>query len=223
MNKQQQYHLALLATTRIKGINKYNRIFLGTMLLRKIRHPEESLRTIVQKTSKTMETRYSNHVQKNNTEEQMRKIGMQVLNQTEDDYGKSYILQVQEDRKLDELQEALEKAILPEDCKLNSENVSSVFKYLQKEVRIFLELGNIEELNDDEIIFIADLYKKSKLHSDLSVEELVKMVMQDNGEDVSEQSVKSKLEDLETVNLPEDWDEEGLSGILTHLKLETEF
>lgn len=148
---------------------------------------------------------------------------MQVLNQTEDDYGKSYILQVQEDRKLDELQEALEKAILPEDCKLNSENVSSVFKYLQKEVRIFLELGNIEELNDDEIIFIADLYKKSKLHSDLSVEELVKMVMQDNGEDVSEQSVKSKLEDLETVNLPEDWDEEGLSGILTHLKLETEF
>lgn len=219
MNKQQQYHLALLATTRIKLINKYNRIFLGIMLLRKIRHPEESLRTIVQKTSKTMETRYSNHVQKNKTEEQMRQIGMQVLNQTEDDYGKSYILQVQEDRKLDELQEALEKAILPEDCKLDGENVSSVFKYLQKEVRIFLELGNIKELNDDEIIFIADLYKKSKLHSDLGVEELVKMVMEDKGEDVSEQNVKSKLEDLETVNLPEDWGE-GLSGILQHLKLE---
>lgn len=230
MKKNKQYRLVLLTVNRIGGINKYSKIFLGTMLLRKIRHPEEGLRVIVKKTMKTMGKRYSHYPQKDKDDEMMRQISIQALDQTEETYGKTDLVDVGVDKCLYDLESALEHARLPEDCILDGETVSSVFKYLKKEVKIFLMIGNIRDIDDDEITFIADLYKQSKLDPNANINTIVMRLMEKNGELTSvaeedkEKVVKQKIENLETIRLPKEWKIEGddvLSGILLHLKEET--
>ena len=42
MEKYEQFQYALAAVGQIKGLDSYHTIFLGTMVLRKLRHPSRS-------------------------------------------------------------------------------------------------------------------------------------------------------------------------------------
>ncbi len=214
MKKTRQFYLILLATRRIGGIGKLNQIFLGTLVLRKFRHPEEGLRERIQKVSDTMETRYSHREQEKDDEEQMRLVCMRALKQTEKEYGKTNYVKNGVKTTLNNLEEALEVAEIPDDCALDGENVSCVLKYLEKESKIFLKVGKIEPLNDEEITFLVSLFKErrdqeSKGSEQKSLEEIVESVMKKNGEfnKLSEQpenleerrkkAVRRRIRDLE--------------------------
>lgn len=214
MKKTRQFYLILLATRRIGGIGKQTQIFLGTLVLRKFRHPEEGLRERIQKVSDTMETRYSHREQEEDDDEQMRQVCIRALNQKKEEYGKTNYIKNGVNRNLENLQDALEHAEIPDDCVLDGEDVSCVLKYLEAESKIFLKVGKIEPLNDEEITFLVSLFKErrdqeSKGSEQKSMEELVESVMKKNGEfnKLSEQpenleerrkrAVRRRIRDLE--------------------------
>lgn len=95
----------------------YNSIFLGTMVLRKIRHPEEDMREISRKVMKTMPVRYGKDdlSSQNPQEERMKELSRQAINKSEEDYGKNEIVEVSIDKCLDNLEMALNDANLPEE------------------------------------------------------------------------------------------------------------
>lgn len=224
MSKTRQFYLILLATRRIGGIGKLHQIFLGTLVLRKFRHPEEGLRERIQKVSNTMETRYSHRKKEknddekkrleNDDEQQMRLVCMKALNQNEEEYGKTNYIKNGVNKSLENLQDALEHAEIPDDCVLDGENVSCVLKYLEEESKIFLKVGKIEPLNDEEITFLVSLYKERRDHESKSwghkdLEELAESIMKKNGEfnklsempgspeEKRKKAVRRKIRDLE--------------------------
>lgn len=202
MKKTRQLYLILLATKQIGGIGKQTQIFLGTLVLRKFRHPEEGLRERIQKVSDTMEARYSHREQEEDDEEQMRQVCMRALNQNEEEYGKTNYIKIGVNKNLQNLQDELEHAEIPDDCVLDGEDVSCVLKYLEKESKIFLKVGKIENLNDEEITFLVSLFKErrdqeSKGLEHKSLEELVKSVMKKNDEFNKLSEQPENLEDLE--------------------------
>lgn len=224
MNKLEQYDLVLLATSRIKGMNKYNQIFLATMVLRGIRHPEEGLTEIVQKSSKTMEKRYSHYPLELKDDEKMRQASIKALNQTEESYGKTNILCASLKRNLDGLERTLENASFPIGFEFSGEQtVKSVFDYLMKNAKIVLEIGNIKGLNDSEILFITEMYEEKVQSPKESLIEITKKVMERNSS-IYNISHKNQIEELEVAlinaKLPDEWrvrKNNIIEGILEHL------
>lgn len=227
MNKLEQYKIALLSTSRIKGINKYNQIFLATMILRGIRHPEEGLTEIVQKSSDTMEKRYSNHPLEIEDDEKMRQASIKALKQTEESYGKTNVLKASLGRSFDGLERALERASFPVGFEFSGEQtVKSVFDYLMKNVKKVFEIVTIKGLSDDEIVFITDMYEEKVQNPEDNLQEIAKKVMQRNGEACIQ--AETKIEDVEIAlissKIPTEWQistKSKLEGVLEHLMEKT--
>lgn len=223
MNKPEQYDLVLLATSRIKGIDKYNQIFLATMILRGIRHPEEGLTEIVQKSSNTMKKRYSHHPLEIEDDEKMRQASIRALKQTEESYGKTNILEASLDKNMEGLERALEHASFPAGFEFSGEQtVKSVFDYLMKNVKIVLEIGAIKGLNDSEIVFITDMYEEKAQNPEVSLLEITKKVMERNGK--QDGNPKKQIEDIEialiSAKMPKEWQiskNSKIEGVLEHL------
>lgn len=138
MEKYEQFQYALAEVSKIHGLNSYHTIFLGTMVLRKIRHPEEGLREITAKTMETMSKRYGSE-QLDEKEEALRVAAIEAVNETADTYGKKNLVSVSTTKCLESLEEALEMAQLPPDLKLEGETVKCVFEYLTKKLRKRME------------------------------------------------------------------------------------
>lgn len=138
MEKYEQFQYALAEVGQIKGLDSYHTIFLGTMVLRKLRHPEEGLREITAKTMQTMGTRYGSEKLEED-DEALRTAAIEAVNQTEETYGKKNLVSVSTAKCLDGLEKALEDAELPADLKLEGETVKCVFMYLTRKLRDKME------------------------------------------------------------------------------------
>ena len=223
MNKVEQYNLALLATSRIKGLDKYNQIFLTTMVLRKVRHPEEGLTEITKKASETMTKRYGKK-ELEKEEEEIRLASMKALGETKETYGKKYILRASVEKNLAGLEEALEQAELPIGFEFSwAQTVKSVFDYLVKIVKVIFEIGKIKKLNDSEIILITDMYEAVSKYPANSLIELVEIIQKSNAAD-QEENPEKVLEDIKIAlissDIPKDWKvrkEKALEDVLKHL------
>lgn len=141
MEKYEQFQLVLAEVSKIKNMDSYHTIFLSTMVLRKLRHPEEGLREITNKTMRKMETRYSPERESNREEEILRRFSIGAVNTSMENYGKKHLITISTQKCLQALEEALEKAELPKEMEsaLTGENVKSVFDYLTKKLRADME------------------------------------------------------------------------------------
>lgn len=119
VNKEMVYNIVLEEVIKINLKDGYNAIFLATMVLRKIRHPEENIREIAQRVMKIMPVRYgrddlsAEDPQENN----MKELSRKAINKSEEDYGKNNIVVITADRCLYNLDIALSKANIPEEWK----------------------------------------------------------------------------------------------------------
>lgn len=113
----------------------YNSIFLASMILRKIRHPEEDMREISRKVMKAMPVRYGRDdlSTEDPQEELMKELSRKAINKSEEDYGKNDIVVVSIDKCLDNLEMALSEANIPEEWQ-KEQLVGTVVKKLAKKV-----------------------------------------------------------------------------------------
>ena len=133
MKKKQQFEIALSEVLKL-NMDGYNTIFLSTMVLRKIRHPEEHLTEIASKAMRTMGKRYGTKILDNKEDEEIRKSSMEALNRTQDNYGKTNLVVVAAAKSFEALEEALEYSDLPEELKMSGQPVKETFEYLVKKV-----------------------------------------------------------------------------------------
>lgn len=135
VNKEMIYNMILEDVMKLNLKDGYNSIFLATMVLRKIRHPEENMREISRKVMKTMPVRYGKEdlSTENPQEERMKELSRQAINKSEEDYGKNNIVEVSIDKCLDQLEMALNDANLPEEW-LSEQIVGTTVKKLSERV-----------------------------------------------------------------------------------------
>ena len=135
VNKEMMYNIVLEEVIKINLKDGYNAIFLATMVLRKIRHPEENMREIALKVMKTMPVRYGREdlSAEDPQEELMKELSRKAINKSEEDYGKNDIVVVSIDKCLDNLEIALNDANLPEEW-LSEQIVGTTVKKLAAKV-----------------------------------------------------------------------------------------
>ena len=135
VNKEMIYNMILEDVMKLNLKDGYNSIFLATMVLRKIRHPEENMREISRKVMKTMPVRYGKEdlSSQNPQEDKMKELSRKAINKSEEDYGKNNIVEVSIDKCLDQLEMALNDANLPEEW-LSEQIVGTTVKKLAERV-----------------------------------------------------------------------------------------
>lgn len=135
VNKEMVYNMVLEEVMKLNLKDGYNAIFLATMVLRKIRHPEENMREIALKVMKTMPVRYGREdlSAEDPQEELMKKLSRKAINKSEEEYGKNDIVVVSIDKCLDQLEMALNDANLPEEW-LSEQIVGTTVKKLAARV-----------------------------------------------------------------------------------------
>ena len=109
VSKVMIYNIILEEVMKLNLKDGYNSIFLASMILRKIRHPEEDMREIALKVMKTMPVRYGREDLQliDPQEELMKKLSRKAINKSEEEYGKNDIVVVSIDKCLDQLEMAL--------------------------------------------------------------------------------------------------------------------
>lgn len=119
VNKEMVYSIVLEEVIKINLKDGYNAIFLATMVLRKIRHPEENIREIAQRVMKKMPVRYGREdlSAEDPQENNMKELSRKAINKTEEDYGKNNIVVITADSCLYNLDIALSEANIPEEWK----------------------------------------------------------------------------------------------------------
>lgn len=137
VNKEMVYNMVLEEVMKLNLKDGYNAIFLATMVLRKIRHPEENMREIALKVMKTMPVRYGREdlSDEDPQEELMKELSRKAINKSEEDYGKNDIVVVSIDKCLDNLEIALsDEAKLPEELLNEPQIVGATVKIIAKKV-----------------------------------------------------------------------------------------
>lgn len=119
VNKEMVYSIVLEEVIKINLKDGYNAIFLATMVLRKIRHPEENIREIAQRVMKKMPVRYGREdlSAEDPQENNMKELSRKAINKSEEDYGKNNIVVITADSCLYNLDIALSEANIPEEWK----------------------------------------------------------------------------------------------------------
>ena len=117
LNKERVYNMVLEEVMKLNLKDGYNSIFLATMILRKIRHPEDDMREISRKVMKKMPVRYGREdlSLENPQENKMKELSRKAIHKSEEDYGKADIVEISIDKCLDQLEMALNDANLPEE------------------------------------------------------------------------------------------------------------
>ena len=135
VSKVMIYNIILEEVMKLNLKDGYNSIFLASMILRKIRHPEEDMREIALKVMKTMPVRYGREDLQliDPQEELMKKLSRKAINKSEEEYGKNDIVVVSIDKCLDQLEMALNDANLPEEW-LSEQIVGTTVKKLAARV-----------------------------------------------------------------------------------------
>lgn len=135
VSKVMIYNIILEEVMKLNLKDGYNSIFLASMILRKIRHPEEDMREIALKVMKTMPVRYGREdlSAEDPQEELMKKLSRKAINKSEEEYGKNDIVVVSIDKCLDQLEMALNDANLPEEW-LSEQIVGTTVKKLAARV-----------------------------------------------------------------------------------------
>lgn len=134
-NKEMVYNMVLEEVMKLNLKDGYNSIFLATMVLRKIRHPEENMREISRKVMKKMPIRYGKDdlSSQNPQENKMKELSRKAINKSEEEYGKNDIVEVSTDKCLDNLEMALNECNLPEEW-FSEQIVGTTVKKLAKRV-----------------------------------------------------------------------------------------
>ncbi len=132
MKKETVYNVCMTEVMKLGIKDGYHSVFLGTMVLRRIRHPEESIHEIATKVMDTMPVRYGNQdmSESNPSEQQMRDISMNAIEKSKASYGKVEIIKVSREKALNELEEALANASDIPDCWIEGWIVSNVVNNL---------------------------------------------------------------------------------------------
>lgn len=196
MKKEELYKICLMEVSRIKCLGNYHTIFLSTMLLRKTRHPEERLKEIVSKTQKKMERRYSNKTCAEVQEEKMRTESMQAIGCNEQNYGKNNFLERTNERCLEQLEDAIEGAVIPKDWKLTGYTVEDVLDYMVKELSIIAELSSIKGLDDESIKFWTEMILRKKHNPEIELNENIWRTLNELNY-LKKDSKRSKEEEIE--------------------------
>lgn len=222
MKKHELYHLSLMEVSRIKRLDSYHTVFLATMLLRKLRHPEENLKEITSKTKKKMESRYGKTECEEIEEEQMRKESMVATNKFGENYGKNNILIRTDEKSLEQLEDALEGADIPKEWELSGYTVEDILEYMSKEINSFKRINKIKGLDNESIKFWAAMVFRKKYHPEVDFRENIWETLNEFHL-VKEGSKKTKDEEidfriknmelmlsLKKVKIPLDW---GISQV----------
>lgn len=171
MKKEELYKITLMEVSRIRYLDRYHTIFLGLLLFRKMRHPEEKLKELTSKVRKRMEVCYSNKECSDSEDEKMREESMKAVNSYGQNFGKTNILQRTDERCLEQLESALEQAVLPEEWKITGHTVEDVLNYMISELPEYIALSKIKGLDDESIKFYAELVIRKKYHPELELRE----------------------------------------------------
>lgn len=136
ISKEVMYNMILEEVLKLELKDGYNVIFLSTMVLRKIRHPEEDMREISRKVMKKMPERYGKQdlSLENPQEENMKKISRKALKKSEEEYGKENIVVITSDESLENLESALDEARLPKSLMYEPELVGVTVKKIAKTI-----------------------------------------------------------------------------------------
>ena len=217
MKKHELYQLSLMEVGRIKRLDSYHTVFLATMLLRKMRHPEESLKEITSKTKKKMESRYGKEELIEAEEEQMRRESMVATNKFGEDYGKNNILIRTDEKSLEQLEYALEGADIPKEWVESSYTIEDILEYMDKEIKVFGRINKIRGLDSKSIKFWAAMVFRKKYHPEVELRENIWETLNEFHL-VKEDSKKTKDEEinfriknmelmlsLKQVKIPSEW------------------
>lgn len=218
MKKHELYHLSLMEVGRIKRLDSYHTVFLATMLLRKMRHPEESLKEITSKTKKKMESRYGKVECEELEEEKMRKESMVALNKSESDYGKNNILIRTDEKSLEQLEEALEGADIPKEWVESGYTVEDILEYMAKEIKIFGRINKIKGLDNKSIKFWAAMVFRKKYHPEVDFRENIWETLnefhlvKEDSKKTKDEEINFRIKNMELmlsmkkVKIPSDWE-----------------
>lgn len=219
MKKHELYNLCLMEVGRIKRLDSYHTVFLSTMLLRKMRHPEESLKEITSRAKKKMKSRYGKVECEESEEEQMRKNSMDALKKSESDYGKNNILIRTDEKSLEQLEEALEGSDMPKEwMESRCYTVEEILERMSKEINVFAKINKIKGLGDDSIKFWAEIVFRKKYHPEVDFREniwetlnefhLIKEDSQKTKEEVIDFRIKTMelMLSLKKVKIPPEWE-----------------
>ena len=146
MKKEKVYDIAMQEVKKLDIKDGYHAVFLATMVLRRIRHPEEGIQEIASKVMDTMPVRYGcNDLSETNpNEEKMRCISMNGIEESRETYGKKEIVKVSKEKALNELEGALTMASMPDDW-IEGHIVSSVVNKLVTIVEEDVKCINLRE------------------------------------------------------------------------------
>ncbi|MBQ2937882.1 MAG: hypothetical protein IJE05_03260 [Clostridia bacterium] len=205
MRKEELYKICLMEVSRIKYLGNYHTIFLSTMLLRKMRHPEEKLKEIISKTQKKMRRRYSNKECPEVQEEKMRTESMQAVGCNGQNYGKNNFLERTNERCLEQLEDALEGAVIPKDWKLTGFTVEDVLDYMVKELSVIAELNSIKGLDDESLKFWNAMVLRKKYNPDIELKENIWQTLNElnylkkDSKRSKEEEIKFQMENMELI------------------------
>ncbi len=135
VSKVMIYNIILEEVMKLNLKDGYNSIFLASMILRKIRHPEEDMREIAMKVMEKMPIRYGREdlSTEDPNENKMKELSRKAIKKDVEDYGKNDIVVVSIDKCLDQLEMALNDANLPEEW-LSEQIVGTTVKKLAARV-----------------------------------------------------------------------------------------
>lgn len=218
MKKHELYHLSLMEVSRIKRLDSYHTVFLATILLGKMRHPEESLKEITSKTKKKMESRYGKVECEEQEEEQMRKESMVATNKFGENYGKNNILIRTDEKSLEQLEDALEGADIPKEWEVSGYTVEDILEYMAKEIKIFAKINKIKGLDNESIKFWAAMVFRKKYHPEVDFRENIWETLnefhlvKENSKKTKEEEIDFRIKNMELmlslkkVKIPSDWE-----------------
>ena len=137
VSKVMIYNIILEEVMKLNLKDGYNSIFLASMILRKIRHPEEDMREIAMKVMEKMPIRYGREdlSTEDPHENKMKELSRKAIKKDVEDYGKNDIVVVSIDKCLDNLEIALsDEAKLPEELLNEPQIVGATVKIIAKKV-----------------------------------------------------------------------------------------
>lgn len=216
MKKHELYQLCLMEVGRIKKLDSYHTVFLATMLLRKMRHPEEELNEITSKTKKKMESRYGKE-ELEAEEETMRKESMVATNKFGEDYGKSNILIRTNEKSLEQLESALEGAVIPNEWTESSYEIKDILEYMLEEINVFNKIRKIKGLDIKSITFWAAMVFRKKYHPEVDFRENIWEtlnefhLLKDDSKKTKDEEIDFRIKNMElmlslkTVKIPSEW------------------
>lgn len=218
MKKHELYQLSLMEVGRIKKLDSYHTVFLATMLLRKLRHPGESLDEIISVSKKKMESRYGKDECDEMEEEKMRKESMVAVNKSETDYGKNNILIRTNERSLEQLEEALEASDIPKEWEEAGYEIEDILEYMAKEIKVFVKINKIKALDNKSIKFWAAMVFRKKYHPEVEFRENIWETLnefhlvKENSRKTMDEEIDYRIKNMELmlsmkkVKIPSDWE-----------------